>query len=168
MPRVKNLITLTLSSWYECVDDNLRAVEEISELRFPDDQVIWVLNTHAIFKTETSFFWQRTVDHLCGRPRKRFFSEIYITSTKVSRQVSDRKSAGLEEFVMEILRRIVLNTSRNPFCCSDMLFSGTNISSVCWSTSIVCLWLNVPLPTSCPLKRTWYPVKRKVRTKLIA
>lgn len=102
------------------------------------------------------------------KTKKNFFSEIYFTSTKVSRQVSDRKSVGLEEFVMEILRRIVLNTSRNPFCCSDILFSGTNISSVCWSTSIVCLWLNVPLPTSCPLKRTWYPVKRKVRTKLIA
>lgn len=104
----------------------------------------------------------------CVEDQEKFFSEIYFTSTKVSRQVSDRKSVGLEEFVMEILRRIVLNTSRNPFCCSDILFSGTNISSVCWSTSIVCLWLNVPLPTSCPLKRTWYPVKRKVRTKLIA
>ena len=84
MPRVKNLIPLTLSSWYECVDDNLRAVEEISELRFPDDQVIWVLNTHAVFKTETSFFWQRTVDHLCGRPRKIFFQRSTLLVQKLA------------------------------------------------------------------------------------
>ena len=96
----------------------------------------------------------------CVEDQEKFFSEIYFTSTKVSKSPTER--------AQEIFRRIVLNTSRNPFCCSDILFSGTNISSVCWSTSIVCLWLNVPLPTSCPLKRTWYPVKRKVRTKLIA
>ena len=52
-------------------------------------------------------------------------------------------------------------TSRKAFCCSNMLFKGTNISSVDWSTSMACLWLNVPLPTSCPLKRTWYPVQQK-------
>ena len=52
-------------------------------------------------------------------------------------------------------------TSRKAFCCSNMLFKGTNISSVDWSTNMACLWLNVPLPTSCPLKRTWYPVQQK-------
>ena len=46
-----------------------------------------------------------------------------------------------------------------------MLFSGTCISSVSWSTNMACLWLNVPLPTSCPLKRTWYPAIQKCERK---
>ena len=54
----------TFSTRDERVNDNLRSIKEVSKLCFPDDKVIWVFNTHAIFKTKAGFFRQRTVDNL--------------------------------------------------------------------------------------------------------
>ena len=65
------IITFTLCSRYKGIDNNLRSIKEISKLRFPNDKVIRVLNTHAIFKSKTSFFWQRTVYNLWEISRRK-------------------------------------------------------------------------------------------------
>lgn len=49
-------------------------------------------------------------------------------------------------------------TSRKPVCWGLMLFRGMYMSLVSWHTTMACLWLNVPLPTSCPLIRILKPV----------
>ena len=59
-----SILLRTFSTRDERVNDNLRSIKEVSKLCFPDDKVIWVFNTHAIFKTKAGFFRQRTVDNL--------------------------------------------------------------------------------------------------------
>ena len=60
----EGILLRTFSTRDERVNDNLRSIKEVSKLCFPDNEVIWVFNTHAIFKAKAGFFRQRTVDNL--------------------------------------------------------------------------------------------------------
>ena len=46
----------------ELVDDDLRAVGEIAELRFPDDELIRLGRRVAVFEAEHRFFGQHRID----------------------------------------------------------------------------------------------------------
>ena len=46
------------------VDDDLCAIEEITELCFPDDQILRMMNTEAVVKAQNCFFRENTVADL--------------------------------------------------------------------------------------------------------
>lgn len=54
----------TFSRCYECIDDWLRSIVEITKLRFPYDQIIWIVDGHAIFESKYRFLRQNTVCHI--------------------------------------------------------------------------------------------------------
>src|ERR1700675_3429822 len=57
-------IPLVFAGAEELVDDYLRAVGKISELRFPKNQRFWIVAAESVFESNTSRFGKRRVVNL--------------------------------------------------------------------------------------------------------
>src|SRR2546429_233414 len=60
-------LPLRLLAGEELVDDHLRAVDEVAELRLPEDQPAWVGEAHAELEAEHGVLGQHAVDDAEGR-----------------------------------------------------------------------------------------------------
>ena len=58
------------------IDDRLRAIAEVAELRFPQNQRVPIDNRIAIFKTQHAFFGKRTVENIEARARFRLRTQL--------------------------------------------------------------------------------------------
>lgn len=73
----------------------------------------------------------------------------------------DNTTHETEQFTLMFFTCYVrIFTSRKPVCSGLMWLRGMYMSLVSWHTTMACRWLNVPLPTSCPLMRILKPVTR--------
>lgn len=51
----------TFAGHNKCVDDNLCAIIKVAKLRLPYDQIVWIVDGHAVLVREHSFLRQNTV-----------------------------------------------------------------------------------------------------------
>lgn len=71
----------------------------------------------------------------------------------------DNTTHEMEQFTL-FTRYVRIFTSRKLVCSGLMWLRGMYMSLVSWHTTMTCRWLNVPLPTSCPLMRILKPATR--------
>lgn len=88
---------ITFAAGDVCVDQDLRAVEEVAELSFPDDEVVGVVDGHSVLKAKHSFFRQNAVGYL-------------VLSAKAALHSVQRH----EYFI-----RLLINKHRVPLCKSS-------------------------------------------------
>lgn len=54
--RINGIQLRTFAGCYERINDYLCAIIEITELRFPYNQIVWIIDRHAIFERQNSLF----------------------------------------------------------------------------------------------------------------
>src|SRR5580693_728572 len=69
----------------ELIDDHLRAIRKIAELRFPENQRLWIVARKAVFKPQAAAFGERRVVNLAKSLIRRQMSkgEILLFSLRV-------------------------------------------------------------------------------------
>ena len=67
---------LTFAGHDKSIDDNLGAVEEVAELRFPDAKAARALDAHAVLEAENRFFRQKIVRNL-------HYSQNFLSVTEI-------------------------------------------------------------------------------------
>src|SRR5439155_22509736 len=84
----------------ELIDDHLRGVAKVAELRFPKDQALGAIETVAILETEYGGFGQRAVENLHRRLlRREILQRAIAAATRIIVQdrmpLAERAAGGV-------------------------------------------------------------------------
>jgi len=116
-------LQLTFTAKDERVDQDLRTIVKVTELRLPDDQIVGIINRMSIFKAQHRFLGQNAVGDLIlssqsafhGIQRHKYFIRILIDEHCVT--LSKRSTANVFARDPHIVSLIHQAAESESFCC---------------------------------------------------